>query len=607
MFGVAYYSEQFESLILGLAIAVGFLILPMRRGTERVSVPWYDIVAALLALAVGCYMAVAYPSLVDLILQRPAGAVIPGAVLLVLLLEGTRRATGWPLVIIIVAFIIYGLLGNFVPGRLSGRPQSWDFLASYLAFDSNGVLGIPLAIAATIVVAFMFFGALLGATGGSQFFTDAALIGMGRFRGGPMKIAVLASALFGMISGSAVANVMTTGVVTIPMMKRTGFPAHKAGAIESVSATGGQLMPPVMGAAAFVMAEFLRIPYAAVALAALVPGLLYYFALFIQADLEAVRNGMTAADKADIPPLRPVLTGWHFPVGFALLVILLFSFNWLPERAAYFASVVIIITSVLFGYRGVRLKPRQFFDAFVQTGRSVVDIVLISAAAGIVIGILAVTGLSFNLTYALVQVGGGNVALLLVLSAVVCIILGMGLPTLGVYVLLAALVAPALIQMGIMPIAAHMFILYFGMMSMITPPVAMAAFAAASVAGSDPMRTGYAAVKFGWTAFVVPFLFVISPTLLLIGPPGSVILAVAATAVGVWLISVALAGYFLRHLEWPMRALFFLTGVAALIPADAFPGGVWTDVVGFVVGAALIGREIVVVRNQRRMARVTAT
>jgi TRAP-type uncharacterized transport system fused permease subunit len=255
----------------------------------------------------------------------------------------------------------------------------------------------------------------------------------------------------------------------------------------------------------------------------------------------------------------------------------------------------------------VRPSLSNFLYAFVETGRGVVEIVLISAAAGIVIGILSVTGLSFNLTYALVQIGSGNVVLLLVLSAIVCIILGMGLPTLGVYVLLAALVAPALIQMGIAPIAAHMFIFYFGMMSMITPPVAMAAFAAASVAGADFVQTGYAAVKFGWIAFVIPFLFVASTNLLLIGEPGDVALAAFGAALGVWLVCIGLAGYFVRPIGLTLRGVFVIAGLASLIPANAFPGGIWTDVFGFIVGIGLIVRELLVGRSQRRAARLDAS
>ncbi|MYZ49212.1 TRAP transporter permease [Propylenella binzhouense] len=599
MLGLAFYAEQYIAIILGLSLAVAFLTLPADRRAKRSRVPWYDAVAAALALAVGIYMGVSYPDLVNLILMRPPEVFIPGAILLVLLLEATRRATGWALVLIVLVFVAYGLFGNYVPGRLAGRAQSVEKLASYLAFDSNGILGTPLAIAATVVIAFILFGNLLTATGGSKFFTDTALLGMGRFRGGSVKIAVVASALFGSISGSAVANVVATGVITIPMIKRDGFPAHKAGAVEAVASTGGQLLPPVMGAAAFLMAEFLQMSYASVALAALVPALLYYLALFIQADLEAGRMGIAPVPASEIPPARSVLTGWHFPLGFAVLIALLFSYNWLPERAAYLACLAIVATGLVLGYQGRRPSLRQIGNAFVQTGFGVVEIVLISASAGIVIGILAVTGLSFNLTYALVQIGGGNLFLLLFLSAVVSIILGMGLPTLGVYVLLAALVAPAMVEVGVNQVAAHLYVMYFGMMSMITPPVAVAAFAAAAIAGADAMRTGFAAVKFGWTAFIIPVLFVFSPSLLLIGPTQDVVSAVTTAVIGVWLVSIGMAGFLFRSLGPALRALFIAAGILSLIPSTMFPGAVWTDVIGVGLGFLLLAREYAGGRGER--------
>ncbi|MEX2372990.1 MAG: TRAP transporter fused permease subunit, partial [Dehalococcoidia bacterium] len=385
------------------------------------------------------------------------------------------------LVIIIGVFLLYALFGDVIPGRLQGRTQNWQLLAGYMALDSNGMLGLPISVAATIVIGFILFGTLLGITGGSRFFTDAAMIGMGRFRGGSMKIAVLASGLFGSISGSAVANVVGTGVVTIPMIKRDGYPGHKAAAIEAVASTGGQIMPPVMGASAFLMAEFLAVPYSSIVIAALVPAILYYVALFIQADLEAAKLGIRAVPKSEIPAGRTVAPGVHFALAFAVLIYLLFWKNYQPERAALISAVVLVATSLLIGYRGERPTIRRLVGSMSRCGHGVVEIILISAASGLVIGVLNVTGLSFNLTYLLVQIGGGSAIVLLVLSAIVCIILGMGLPTLGVYVLLAALVAPALIQVGIDPIGAHLYVLYFGMMSMITPPIALAAFAAASI------------------------------------------------------------------------------------------------------------------------------
>lgn len=599
--GWGLYPQQFFAAMLAVGLALSFLTLPARRGAPRTTAPWYDVAAALVGFGAAAYIAVRYPDLVNSIFLRPPEAYIPGTIVIVLVLEALRRCTGWALVVIVTFAVVYALLGDAFPGRLAARPQDWQKLAAYFAFDVNGIFGLPMAVATTVVVAFIFFGNLLSATGGSNFFTDGALITMGRFRGGAMKIAVVASGLFGSISGSAVANVVATGVVTIPMIKRAGYPAHKAGAIEAVASTGGQLMPPVMGAAAFLMAEFLQVPYAEVALAALVPGLLYYAALFIQADLDAARAGIAAADPKDIPPVRTVLGGAHFLISFVILIYALFSLNWQPERAALLAAAVVVVTSFIFGYQGARPSTRQILAALAQTGAGILEIMMICAAAGMVIAVLTITGLSFNLTYGLVQLGAGSPALLLLLAALVCIILGMGLPTLGVYVLLAALIAPALVELGINAMAAHLYVLYFGMMSMITPPVALAAFAAAGIAGASAMRTGFEAMRFGWIAYIVPLMFVASPSLLLTGPAQEVALAVVTAFMGVWLGAIAVTGHFLRPLGPGMRVLFGVAGLLALIPAGAFPGAIWTDVVGVALGAVLIAREIVARRAERAL------
>ncbi|GIX14469.1 MAG: ATP-binding protein [Paracoccaceae bacterium] len=593
MLGLGFYPQQFFAAILALTLAVAFLTLPARRGTHpRGRVPWPDAVLALVALAVTGHVALAYPDLVIRVFMRDPAVWAPGLVIMALVLEALRRATGWALVVIVLAFLLYALFGDVMPGRLQGRAQPWDLLAGYMALDSNGILGIPLSVAATIVVTFILFGTLLQVTGGARFFTDAAVLVMGRFRGGSMKIAVMASGLFGSISGSAVANVVGTGVVTIPMIKGDGYPGHKAAAIEAVASTGGQLMPPVMGASAFLMAEFLQVPYSEVVLAALVPAILYYVALFIQADLEAARLGIAAVARETMPPPGRVLGGLHFLAAFAVLIWALFALNWQPERAALAAAAVLVVSALGLGYGGARPAVAALAGSLARTGHSVVEIILISAASGLVIGVLNITGLGFNLTYALVEIGGGSLVMLLALSALVCIVLGMGLPTLGVYVLLAALVAPALERLGVPPIAAHLYVLYFGMMSMITPPIALAAFAAATIARAPAMATGWAAMRFGWTAYVIPFLFVFSPSLILIGAPEEIALAVLTAAMGVWLVSAALAGHFVAPLGWPARAGFLIAGMAALVPAGAFPGAIWTDIAGAALGAGLMAAEV---------------
>jgi len=598
--GLAIYDQQYLAGMLAVALAMAFLKYPA-AGKEKKELPWYDAVAAIVAFAASGYLAVQYPTIVDLVYLRPADGVTASVILIVLLLEALRRATGPVLCILVIVFIAYALLADLLPG--SGLPTDWRKLSLTLAVNYTGILGLPLKVATTIVIAFVLFGQVLQATGGMKFFTDISMALMGRFRGGSAKIAVLGSCLFGSVSGSAVANVVATGVVTIPLMKRAGYPAHKAAAIEAVASTGGQLMPPVMGAAAFLIAEFLEISYAEVVLAAIVPGLLYYVALFIQTDLEAAREQIPPVDPDAIPRAGPVLrAGWYFPLAFAILLIGLFVLNMQAEKAVLWSIVGVIIPAVIFGFEGARVGPWELVRALRDTGHGALDLILITGAAGIVIGVLAISGLGYQLTLGLVQIGQGHLFLLLFLSAVVCIILGMGLPTVGVYVLLAALVAPSLVEVGVKPLAAHLYVMYFGMMSMITPPIAIAAFAAASVAGAGAMRTGFAATRFGWTAFIVPVLFVYSPSLLLIGDPVSVAVAFCTAMFGVWLVSCGTIGYFMRPLGPFERLLFAGAGIASLIPAGAFAGGVLLDIVGVVAGVALMLSEYVTVTRLRALA-----
>jgi TRAP transporter 4TM/12TM fusion protein len=598
--GIAIYDQQYLAGMLAITITLALLKLPA-VGKEKTNLPWYDAVGAVAAFCAVGYLAAFYPRIVDLIYLRQTDGVIVSVILIVLMIEALRRATGWILPILVIVFMLYALFASHLPG--SGLQTDWRKLALSLAANYTGILGLPIKVATTIVIAFLLFGSFLQSTGGMQFFTDLSMALMGRFRGGASKIAVLGSCLFGSISGSAVANVVATGVVTIPLMKRAGVPAHKAGAIEAVASTGGQLMPPVMGAAAFLIAEFLETSYAAVVTAAIVPGLLYYIALFIQADLEAAKEGIPPVEADKIPKAGPVWrAGWYFPLAFAVLLICLFYLNYQPDKAVLWAIVALIVPAVLFGFQGKRPGPRSMLEALVDTGHSALDLVLITGAAGIVIGVLAISGLGYQLTLGLVQIGQGHLFVLLLLSGIVCIVLGMGLPTVGVYVLLATLVAPSLVEVGVQPMAAHLYVMYFGMMSMITPPIAIAAFAAASVAKADPMRTGLAATRFGWTAFIVPVLFVYSPSLLLIGQPLTIAVAVVTAGFGVWLISAAAVGYFMRPLVLPMRLLFGLAGLAALIPAGAIPHGVLVDIAGVVVGIGVVFYEYLGVTRQRALA-----
>jgi TRAP transporter 4TM/12TM fusion protein len=521
----------------------------------------------------------------------PLDMVIIGTLVVVLVLEGLRRAVGKVLFFIVIFFIVYGLLGHLVPSPFTGRYSRIDNLLIYLGFDANAALGLPLTVATSIVLPFIIFGKLIVKTGGGEFFLDLAMAIMGRRRGGAAKISVISSALFGSISGSAVSNVATTGVMTIPLMTRSGYSRLQAGAIETIASTGGQFMPPIMGAAAFLMAEFLEIAYAEVVIAGLVPALLYYLAVFAQVDLVAARDKITVTQE-HLPLTRDVLKGgWHFIVPFLVMLYCLFILNFEAEIAALYASVAIIAGGSIRAYKGIKLSISNVFSCLWEAGLTMLSLIIIVTAAGFVIGVLNISSGGFVLTMFMIQLGGGQLFILLTIAAIICIILGMGMPTSGVYVLLAALVVPGLVEVGVLPLSAHMFILYFGMMSMITPPIALAAFAAATISGASPMKTGFESMRLGWTAYVVPFLFVLSPTLLLRGDPGQIILNVFTAFVGVYIVSVAVVGYFTRRLNAVHRIVIAIAGLLAMLPDTTFPFGGLISVAGALLGALILGSE----------------
>jgi TRAP transporter 4TM/12TM fusion protein len=433
---------------------------------------------------------------------------------------------------------------------------------------------------------------------------------MGRFRGGQAKIAIVSSSLFGNISGSAVANVVVDGAFTIPMMKRAGYPPPVASAVEAVSSTGGQIMPPVMGAAAFLIAEYLGMPYAQVALAALVPAILYYVALFIQVDLLAARGGMVGLPRDQLPRLWPVLKrSAGFVVPLLVLILWMFVYNRRPEEAGLLAAVSGVVVGFL--TPGVKLGPREFVKIFLGTGRSVLEIAAITGLAGVVIGVLQLTGLGFTLTLTLLNIGQSSSILLLILTAIVSVILGMGMPTTAVYVLLAVLVAPGLAKLGIMPIAAHLFIFYFGMLSMITPPVCIASYAAATIGKTDPIKTGWEAMRLCSIAYVVPFLFVFSPSLLLIGHWYEVVVSVLTAIVGAILLGVGIVGYLFRPAGAVKRLLFVAAAMGLLIPivqTGKFATLTWvTNGIGLVLAILLVGIEWLARSANRKSAPLAVT
>lgn len=590
-FGLVMLREQYLAIILALVLSAVFLSVPGSRRASLVRASWYDFLLAALSVVVGGYVVLFYPQIVTEAGELTPEKVFMGALAILLIMEACRRVIGWVLVIVAGIFVLYAHYAYLFPGPLQARGISWSKIAVHLFIDPNALLGIPLDIAATIVVAFIVFGQAFSSTGGGDFFTDLAVATMGRFRGGAAKISVLSSALFGTISGSAVANVVVDGAITIPMMKRAGYKPYVAGAIESVASNGGQIMPPVMGATAFVMAQFLGIPYAQVASAAFIPAILYYLALFVQVDLEAGKTGISGIPREHLPPVMGVLRkGWIFVVPMAVIVYGLFILNLNAAKAGFYAAAAALAVSLF--RRGARIHPRRLVSILEDSGRAMLELVVVNAVAGLIIGVLTLTGLAFVFTMVVERLGQENMFLILILTGVVALILGMGMPTTAVYVVVALTLAPALVKLGILPIAAHMFVFYWAMLSLITPPICVAAYAGAALAGTNPMRTGYECMRLGILGYLVPFIFVFDPLLLLKGSVPFVILAIATALVGTVAIGVAMVGYLARPIGWLKRLLLVVAGTGLLIP----PGGAiaysWTiNLLGGVVALGIISYE----------------
>lgn len=606
--GFAWLPEQFYAIVLGLGLGVLFLHYRVDR-LEGGRVPWFDALISGISLVVLFYVGFNFLELKETGYANSTREVIfLGVVIAVLIVEGLRRSAGYVMLAVVGAFLIYAPLGHLVPGQFEApKVEVWKLFVN-IGFNPNAVFGIPLQVASGIVIMFIMFGQVLMRAGGGHFFTDLAMAGMGRRRGGAAKIAVVGSALMGTISGSAVSNVVTTGIITIPLMKKAGYSPLHAGAIEAVASTGGQLMPPVMGAAAFLMAEFLEIPYAQIVVAAILPSLLYYFAVFVQVDLIAGRDRI--ANLTEILPSfwKVFWQGAHFVVPFVVLIYDLFELNMPAEKAAVYASGAMLVLAMFIPYGGQRIRIRDLFPILAESGMIVVSLLMVVASAGIVIGILNLTGFAFALTNWLGELASGNVWIVLLIGAATCIILGMGMPTAAAYILLAALIAPVIqdhiasrIEDPVIAgICAHMFVLYFGMMSMITPPIALSAFAAATLTKADPMMTGFVAMRMGWVAFVIPFLFVLSPTLLFFGAPLAIAINFATAVIGVYLVSVAMIGYFTRRLGWTVRVLLLIAGVAALLPDPALGFRGIVDAAGVLLGVVVLGRELLLVRRIAR-------
>ena len=491
---------------------------------------------------------------------------------ILLVLEATRRAVGWPMLIIAIVFLTYTLFGQFLPEPFSHRGYDLSRITTTFFMTKNGIFGVPLKVMTQFIFLFVAFGAFYGIAGGTQFFTDLATTCFGRFRGGPAKVAIAVSGMMGTISGSAVANTVTTGTLTIPLMKRIGFEKHVAGAIEATASTGGALMPPVMGAAAFVMAEFLGIPYISLCKAALVPALIYYFAIFMIVHFYSLKIGLKGLPPAEIPRFKSVVAkNWIISLPLLILIATLI-YGYSPRLAVLHALAATVVISAI--RKRNRMTFRKFLDALAESAENSIMIACACAAAGIVIGIVLLTGMGTKITTLVASLSAGSLFLALPIVMLASLLFGMGLPTVVCYVLLAATVAPSLVQLNVLPLAAHLFIYYFGMLCMVTPPVSFAAYAGAAIADADPMKTGWSAWTFALAGFLLPYMFIYDNALLLIGPWQEIVPAIFTSMIGVVCLGSAIIGFLMRHLSVIERVLLFTAALMLIKP------GLITDAVG---------------------------
>jgi TRAP transporter 4TM/12TM fusion protein len=576
--GIVLIENRYLYLLAATLFPLIFLLMPFRRESGA-GVPWYDWLLA--ALSCGLLLWFAFEA--DRILSQgweysaPVPAKVLAGLLWLLILEALRRTSGWPMTIIVGLVSLYPVVAGYIPNPLKGNPQTFDDTLAYHIISAESAFGIPMRAFAEIVVGFIVFGVALNYTGGGRFFNDLAFALVGRWRGGAAQVGIISSALQGSISGSVISNVISSGVVTIPAMKRTGFRADYAGAVEAVASTGAVLMPPVMGSTAFVMASFLGKSYGEIALAATVPALLFYVALAVQVDAYSAKLGLAGMRPTELPKLGAVFReGWFFIPVFALLIFLLVVLQDEALAPFYATALLLAINQAL---PQQRMTVSQFVDFLVATARGLAELVAILMAIGFIIGALSVTGLAGTLANDLVYLAGGAPLALLAMGAITSFVFGMGMTVTACYIFLAIVLAPPLIKAGLDPLAVHLFIMYWGMVSFITPPVALAAFAAAPLAGVSAMRIGLQSVRLGTAIYLVPFCFVLNPALLFKGDPATVTLAIAAALAGVALIGAALQGFVLGLGQVPANArgkmarVFMIAGgVLLAVPSQHLTG-----------------------------------
>jgi TRAP transporter 4TM/12TM fusion protein len=570
---------QHKAIHLAFALVLTFLIYPSGPAQKK-KFPWYDGLLAVLSAAGGAYLVIFYWDLIYRAGSPFTMDIVMGAITLVLIFEATRRTMGWPLVIVGLVFLGYALFGQYLPGTISHRGYSVERIVEHMFLTGEGIYGVAIYVTATYVFIFVLLGSFLGVTGGAKSFIDLAFSVTGKYRGGPAKAAVVASGLMGMISGSSFANVAGTGTFTIPLMKSVGYKREFAGGVEAAASSGGQIMPPIMGAAAFIMAEMTGVPYGKLIIHAAIPAILYYLAVFVMVDLEAAKLGLAGISREKLPKFFSTLKNGAFLLLAPFSIIYLLIIGYSPIKASFLAVMIVVVVSMF--KKETRINTSRLIEALDKGARGALSIISACAVAGVIVGTVTLTGLGLKFADLIITLSGGMLIPALFLTMIAAIIMGMGMPTTALYIILGTMVAPALVKMNVPVIAAHLFIFYYGCFAAVTPPVALSSYLAAAIAKADPFKTALSGLKLTSTAFLMPFIFALSPALLLLDTPVIDTLGVVVSAViGVLALSWSLQGYLSRPLNIFLRVVLFVAAIVLISP------GLVSDIVGIVIIASV--------------------
>lgn len=578
---------------MGLIILMGFLIYPSKKGDQKVNyMPISDIIFMIVGVGSFFYFTFNVNQIINQGTRFTWFQIVIGILAILALIEVTRRCVGLPILIVAGVFIVYALVYGLTNPEFFGRLR---YLVRNLFYTKEGIFSTPVNVCSKYIVVFIIFGAFLERTGISNFFIDLANCIAGRFAGGPAKVSVISSALCGMVSGSSVGNTVTTGSVTIPMMKKTGYKPEFAGAVEATSSTGGQIMPPIMGAAAFLMADFVGVPYSSIIGRAILPAILYFAGIFISVHLEAKKLDLHGMPKEQLPKARKLVKKIYLLLPLVMLVVWV-SGNFMTMQKAASLAIVLTVVVSLFN-KDNRITPGKILEALEAGGKSAITVGAACGVAGIISGTITMTGLANDIINAIVSVAGDRLIIALILTMLCCIVLGMGVPTTANYCIMAATTAPILIRMGVPVMAAHFFVFYFGIVADITPPVALAAYAGSAIAKSNPMKTAFNASKLAVAAFIVPYMFCFNPAMLLIDTTAIQVVQIAITAfIGIFALAAALEGYCFANMNAVIRIVIAAGGLLLIHPALA------TDLVGLIIVFVSLGFQYVLSKKRKAAA-----